>query len=97
MWRVGHNTQGHWLSLNLGLEERTHSFPQQIFIEHLPSISQEHEIEQWAKQTKIPLLEFIFHRCCGGGGEHQQANQLLTCQVVCKYSGEKMMQAEGEG
>lgn len=52
----------------VGLEERTHWFPQQIFIEHLSSISQGHEIEEWAKQTKIPLSEFIFYRCCGGGG-----------------------------
>lgn len=52
----------------MGLGERTHSFPQQIFIEHLPSIFQGHEIEGLAKQTKIPLSEFIFYRCCGGGG-----------------------------
>ena len=52
----------------VGLGERTHSFPQQIFIEHLPSIFQGHEIEGLVKQTKIPLSEFIFYRCCGGRG-----------------------------
>lgn len=67
----------------VGLEERTHSFPQQMFIEHLPSISQGHEIEEWANKQKSLFRSLYSIGVVGVGGEHQQANQLLTCQVVC--------------
>lgn len=55
----------------VGLEERTHSFPQQISIEHLPSIFQGHEIEGLANKQKSLFQSLYSIGVVGVGGDHQ--------------------------